>query len=360
MSRRDEDAGGGLRAVEAPFEAGHRLLARCEDARARGDFANSPAWIRAAEDALGHGRIAHVILLDARTGEPVGHLALERSRADWRSGQPGRPTLTWPFGDVGYGFAPRWLGPARPNEWLPAIGQRYAGLRIFLPRTAPDAAAGAPEGFECAEGAAVWAADPAPTAAGWKASLVGKHRRELDRYRREIARRGGEWVDCETADPCLMDACFSLHAARMRAKGKPQAILSARAETFLRALARRTERSGLRLTMLKLEGRFAAACLSFVHRGRLKAFVSGWDRLFRDLDLGRQVLHHQILREFERGLSEIDFLGGDLDYKREFGLQRRPTAEFIAHGGILGRLCARTVGTALGAYRRIRRPQGVR
>ena len=343
-----------LRATVLDAASGFALAQRAEQADADADFAGSPAWLQATAATLGESSLVHVALCDAAESV-VGYLALQRTRAGWRSGLPGRATLSWPMAALGYGFRPRWLSGGG-GPWLQALRARFPRHRLELCRTAPEACESlpAPPGIEVTPGIATWALCQPGTREQWLAGLQGKHRRDLAKYRRDIERGGGRWLDLGTADDAALTACFQLHTTRLQQKGKAQARLSATAERFYRALAAGTAGLALRLSLLQHDGRHVAACLSFVHRRRLKAFVSGWDRSHARWDLGRQVLYHQVLGEFDRGLDEIDFLGGDLDYKREFGLSRQPTVDVVDAGGALARLCSRVVGGARRAVRRLR------
>jgi CelD/BcsL family acetyltransferase involved in cellulose biosynthesis len=344
-----------LRATLVTHGDGMELAALAETADPTADFAGSLPWLRAAGQALGVDAIVHVALHDAVGGALCGHIALQRTRADWRTGSPGRATLVWPMADVGFGFRPRWFGEPRPMAWLPALRALFREERIELRRCDPICAPDeTPATFERSDGIGTWVLPQPGVTEAWLASLQGKHRRDLAKYRRDIQKAGGEWIDTTSADATLLDACFQLHRARLQDKGKRSAYFAAPVEQFLRALASATAGAGLRLSLLRREGRFAAACLSFVHRGRYKAFVSGWDRAHARLDLGRQVLYHQLLAELPAGLAEIDFLGGDLDYKREFGLRKAATVDLVGHGNGLAKLRARVVAGAIEAYRNTR------
>jgi hypothetical protein len=351
-----------LRAVPMAKPAGLALAVECERRDAAGGFAGSLPWLRAAERTHGSDRIVHLGLFDG--DEAIGHLALQRTRASWRSGVPGRTTLCWPMQELGFGFRPRWRSAPRRAQWLPALRAALPDARLELARTAPDGIAdvdGAP-GITTAPGIGTWLRREPGSTEQWLASLYGKHRRDLAKYRRDIAKAGATWRDTDRATADELSACFALHRSRLHDKGARSAYFAAGAEQFLRALADATAGDGQRLTLLEHDGRFVAACLSFVHGRRLQAFVSGWDRSHARLDLGRQVLYHQILGELPHGLHEIDFLGGDLAYKREFGLQKEATLDVVVHGGPVARFCAHVVGGALRLYRAARRrqPQGVR
>lgn len=353
---------GGLRATPVTAAEGLALAARAETADPTADLAGSLVWLQAATDVLGADALQHVVFADA-AGHPVGCVALQRTRAAWRSGSPGRATLQWPFGPIGFGFRPRWFG-APSDGWFAALRTAFRDERLDLQRCAPEAGGAAvlPAGAERAPGIGTWTRRDPGTAEQWLAGLYGKHRRDLAKYRRDIAKAGGVFADFTAADPAALDACFQLHRSRLHDKGARSEYFAAAVESFLRALALRTAGDGLRLTLLQREGRCIASCLSFVHHRRFKAFVSGWDRAHSRLDLGRQVLYHQLLAELPRGLDEIDFLGGDLAYKREFGLEKAPTVDLVHHGDRLATLRAHVVRTALSVYRRARGrvPAGIR
>lgn len=346
-----------LRAYLLPTAAGLELANAATAADPASDLAGSHAWVEAASHVLGPSRLLHVALQPAGAALPVGYLALERTRADWRSGSPGRSTLAWPFAELGYGFRPLWLGTPQPDDWLPALQRLFGDQRIELRRCATDALPDAATTFEYSEGIGCWRGGTHGGLQPWLASLHGKHRRDLAKYRRDITAAGGQWVDTNTASRELLDELFRLHHLRLDGKSVRSAYYAPEAEAFLRVLAQATAGCGLRLSLLQLAGTYVAGCLSFVHRQRFQAFVSGWDMAHRRLDLGRQVLYHQLLQELPRGLVEINFLGGDLAYKREFGLAKQATRDAVAHGGGFARLRAHVVDRALQVYRRARRPE---
>lgn len=111
----------------------------------------------------------------------------------------------------------------------------------------------------------------------------------------------------------------------------------------------------LRISVLRVDHDPAAACLSFIHKGRYKAFMSGWNRCYHKLDLGRQVIWHQILTGHEGEMREIDLLGGDLNYKREFGLTARATRDVTVTPNSSAFARQRFVESTLGLYRGTRR-----
>lgn len=342
-------------------DAGWRLAAAAE-AVDRGPFAASLAWNRAAAQTLGDDRLVHVTLHDKKDA-PVGLLALQTARANWRTGAPGLPQLGWPMAEIGYGYRPRWLDGVPRTGWRTALAAAFPDRRIELRRCAADRtelgeAVEHGGGFVTTDGVATFVRERPGTVDEWLASLQGRHRRELAKYRRNIEKCGAEWLDTDQADDERLAACLRLHEARLVAKGHAEARPTATTSSFFRALARETAGAGLRLTLLRRDDRFVASCLSFVHERRLQAFLSGWDRAHANLDLGRQVFYHQLLAELPRGLDEIDALGGEFSYKRELGLAPRATFDHVAHGGQVARLCANLVDGALRCYRIVRRRPG--
>lgn len=325
-------------------------------------FAGSATWLRAAATHYGPDRLLHVGL--ERDGDLIGQLSLLRTRAGWRCGSPGHPTLTWPGATVGYHFGPRWLQPVDAVDWLSPLRRLFPRHRLELVRCRADALpALPPPGVELRPGTATWLRRDPGDLPAWLGSLRGKHRRDLAKYRRDIAALGGEWIDADRPEPALLATAFRLHRARLVAKGCAAGAVDADGERFYCALAHAAAGTGLRLSLLRLCGTFVAACLSFVHRGHYLACVSGWDPGHRRLDLGRQAIHHQLLQELPRGLRCIDLLGGDLAYKREFGLGPEPTVDVIAHPNRGAALRARVADRAIDTLRSLRarlRPEAVR
>ena len=74
-----------LRATVLDAASGFALAQRAEQADADADFAGSPAWLQATAATLGESSLVHVALCDAAESV-VGYLALQRTRAGWRSG----------------------------------------------------------------------------------------------------------------------------------------------------------------------------------------------------------------------------------------------------------------------------------
>lgn len=83
-------------------------------------------------------------------------------------------------------------------------------------------------------------------------------------------------------------------------------------------------RGALRLHALTLDGRAVAMHLGLVHRGTYALPKTAYDERLGAVSPG-QLLHREVLAECEaRGLAELDFLGPDMEWKRDWEPAHRP------------------------------------
>lgn len=325
------------------------------------EFAGSTHWCRAASQVAPIEAFVPVMFLDDRE-QPVGVAMLMRGKSDWRSGSPGKRILRWPFQEFGYHFGPIWHPDIdnRRNDWLPALTTAFPDAHFVLERCAPMIGT-CPDDLVRTEGPVTWSlvidGGCGNGLERWKTSLKGDHRRDLDYYRKRIDRSACDWVDMDllngnTAGP--LESCFNLHERRVAAKGMTSAYLTAEGRAFIAALVD-VDPSSARISKLTRNGRLIGTNLSFVHNGHYRCFMPGWDPAERRLDLGRQMIYHQIIGEFERGLSTIDLLGGDHAYKREFGLADFPTTNLQSRPSRGEAARRKLVESAIHLIRKIRR-----
>lgn len=79
----------------------------------------------------------------------------------------------------------------------------------------------------------------------------------------------------------------------------------------------------LQLAFLEIDGKKAAAYLSFDYLQRLWVYNSGMDRSFTEYSPGWVLVARLIQWAIEHGYKEFDFLRGDEDYKYRFGATDR-------------------------------------
>jgi CelD/BcsL family acetyltransferase involved in cellulose biosynthesis len=348
-----------LDATTVGLESALELLGEFERARPHPEFAGSSAWCRATADVRGEEALVPIVMSKAG-GDPVGVLLLQRVAAGWRSGSPGQSCLRWPFQEFGYHFTPAWRSADDADpRWIDALVIAHPSDHVELLRCAPTARVEPTHSrMRVVDGPTTWRLSVDGDFERWRGGLRGEHRRDLGYYSRRIAKAGGAWDDLNPDDDpaAALGDCFDLHARRVAAKGQSSAYLEPAARRFLVRLTE-LHRSSTRVTRLTIDGQVVAANLSFVHNGHYQCFMPGWEPRFHKLDLGRQVIYHQIEREFAAaaGLASIDLLGGDLAYKREFGLTPHPTLDIVSRPSTGASVREELAQSAIRVYRRLAR-----
>lgn len=172
--------------------------------------------------------------------------------------------------------------------------------------------------------------------AGWRASwqegescpvlelaaIPAGIRRKL-RMNRNRAERAGGWTT-ETATPDTLEACLGalvgLHQARWIADGEPGVLCDPAVLAFLRHACPRLLAAGLlRLSVLRVGGRVAAAILALLGPGRLYFYASGYDVAQSFVSPGTLLLGAMLDEAQREGRTEAHFLRGREAYKYAWG-----------------------------------------
>jgi len=170
------------------------------------------------------------------------------------------------------------------------------------------------------------------------ASRSANFREQVTRRERKL-RRERHLQFRLTVDPARLqadlDVLFALHDARWR--GASDAFEGTR-EAFHREFAARAlARGWLRLWILELDGRPAAAWYGFRFRGTESFYQSGRDPAWARSAVGFVLLAHTVREAMQDGVREYRFLRGGEAYKSRWA-DRDPGLETIAIGrGLLGR-----------------------
>jgi CelD/BcsL family acetyltransferase involved in cellulose biosynthesis len=108
---------------------------------------------------------------------------------------------------------------------------------------------------------------------------------------------------------------------------------------FYAEASRRYARRGLlECSLLELDGRPIAGCLSFVERDTFYYYVPAWEPEFAAYAPSTMLLAHLVERAFARGLRRFDFMLGEEEYKSAWATETRSTVRLlIGHGGTRGR-----------------------
>jgi CelD/BcsL family acetyltransferase involved in cellulose biosynthesis len=197
------------------------------------------------------------------------------------------------------------------------------------------------EGWDALLDGVVLRREPSPVLAlngDWEdylASRSANFRQTLRRRERRLARESGLRFRLAESPAQLardLDILFALHAARF---GSRSSILGVRTRAFHHDLAARALAEGwLRLWILELDGRPAAAWYGFRTSRREWYYQAGWDPARARDGIGLLLLAHSVRAAMQDGMTEYRFLRGGEPFKARFGPRE---------GGLV------TVGLATGA-----------
>ena len=228
------------------------------------------------------------------------------------------------------------LAPVCPPDTRPAAADALrralaaAGVDVFLGEQVPRA-----EGWSELLGAEVLRREGSPVlridGAAWEELLAGwsrNLREQAGRRERRLAREHElrfRLVADEGALDSAFDALFTFHSARWRRSG-----FAREQQAFHREFARRAlERGWLRLWLLELDGRPAAAWYGFRFGGVESYYQSGRDPAWDHVSPGFVLLVHSIREAVADGMREYRFLRGGEEYKYRFA-DEDPGLETIA------------------------------
>ena len=141
---------------------------------------------------------------------------------------------------------------------------------------------------------------------------------------RRVGPRRAELEDSEMVEASL-EEFFALEAAGWKGQRGTAIAKDPRTLAFYRGLGRAAAHEGwLALRALEVDGRAVAMHFGLVHRGVYGFPKPAYDESFAACSPG-QLLLREVLEECEaRGLAELDFLGPDMPWKRDWEPDLRP------------------------------------
>jgi CelD/BcsL family acetyltransferase involved in cellulose biosynthesis len=252
---------------------------------------------------------------------------------------------------IGQGHADE-VGPVGPPEHGAAAAEAMrnvfseGGFHLFLGDNLPP-------GWADPLGARVVERTSSPvvllTSGSWDEYLAGRSsnfRQQLRTSERRLVRDRGpvfRLTDHPGRLPQDLDVLFTLHRARW-----PGSPWFASAETFHRDFAALAlERGWLRLWILELDGRPAAAWLGYRFAGIESYYQAGRDPALQRERVGLVLLAHSIREALSDGMDEYRLLRGDESFKYRFATAD-PGVETLARPN-------GAIGTAALALRGLRR-----
>jgi CelD/BcsL family acetyltransferase involved in cellulose biosynthesis len=228
----------------------------------------------------------------------------------------------------------RWIGHGPGDELGPVCRSADRTLAARALVRAVDAEGGVmlaerlpeDEGWDALLGGVVLRREPSPVLAlhgDWEdylASRSANFRQTLRRRERRLVRASGLRFRLAESPAQLgrdMDILFALHAARFGARSS---ILGDRTRAFHHDFAARALAAGwLRLWILELDGRPAAAWYGFRTSRREWYYQAGWDPAWARDGIGLVLLAHSVRAAMQDGMAEYRFLRGGEAFKARFG-----------------------------------------
>jgi CelD/BcsL family acetyltransferase involved in cellulose biosynthesis len=166
-----------------------------------------------------------------------------------------------------------------------------------------------------------------PTTEQFDASLSSSIRRNLTRYRRQLAAHGNPAYETAASPGAFnegFDALLRFHKIRRNDDG--QGAFTECEEHFHRTAARRFFFAGeARLALLRVDREVIAATYLVVHSGRAYACLGAFDPAMSKFRPGWLILDFAIGSAISEGLLAFDFLRGEEEYKKHWGAVRYTT-----------------------------------
>lgn len=188
----------------------------------------------------------------------------------------------------------------------------------------------------------------ATTGQAWFDGLPKKTRQNYRRGHKLLAEAGPvAFREIGPAEPLglVLDRLAELKRDWLVRTGNRSSILDECAAP-LRALVGALAAQGLlRIFVLECDGSIAAMSVNFVERGRMMAFFNAYDHAHERASLGTIVMIDYMMRAFDDGLEEVDFLCGAEEYKSRFATSR---VELVSMAG--GRTLAGRAAVAADAW----------
>lgn len=203
----------------------------------------------------------------------------------------------------------------------------------------------------------------------WKSylSTVSRsHRANVNRRQRRLKESFQSVEFLMATDEAARAACFKdfahLHAMRWSGDERSTALTGPTVMAFHEEFSRLAlERGWLRLYVLKLDGKAVASTYSFRYGDVFYYYQAGYDPAYCSYSVGLSTLAMAIERSIEEGITEIDFLHGEEEYKALWTRTRRDLERAQCFPpNVYGALYRKAMGLRRGLKRLIRWPNRLR
>lgn len=183
------------------------------------------------------------------------------------------------------------------------------------------------------------------------AELGSEHRYDYHRKWRRLNRDYAvSFEQATTRAQCLeaIGLVIGLHNLRRHSLGGGDAFHTPALTAFHREFVTLAlERGWLRLYVLRLDGKPAAALYGLLYDGKFYYYQSGFDPTYKRQSVGLITMGLSIQAAIEEGAREYDLLRGDEPYKSHWSSHSRDLTRIeLFPPGVLGRLCHASVDFA--------------
>jgi len=282
-------------------------------------------WLTTWWKHLGQGRSLDVITV-RQDGELIGLAPLAIGPLPGRL-VPRRARHFLGAGAVGSDYMDVIARAGRESEVVDALAERLAGDGLMVELAGMDGRSATAALLARRLARRRWRiaehpGDPCPfidltghTWASYLASLAPQHRynvrRRLDRLTRDHGMRF-ERVESEERRRDAVAILIALHRERWRTRGGSTALDAPRLVAFHEDFTRLArERGWLRLFVMHVKGRPAAALYGFRYRDRFYFYQTGFDPAQSGLGVGQATIALSIKHAIDEGAREYDMLHGD-------------------------------------------------
>ncbi|MBI4609206.1 MAG: GNAT family N-acetyltransferase [Candidatus Rokubacteria bacterium] len=159
------------------------------------------------------------------------------------------------------------------------------------------------------------------------ATLGAEHRYNFGRRLRNLTKRFDvrfERVAWEEQRRTTLSALFALHDVRWRERGGSTAFCTPGLRSFHEEVSRLAlQRGWLRLFVLRVDGKPAAALYGFAYGRTFYFYQAGFDPCYTKQSVGLVTLGLAIQNAIEEGVDEFDLLHGDEQYKLHWAREAR-------------------------------------
>ena len=168
-----------------------------------------------------------------------------------------------------------------------------------------------------------------------------KLRKSVRRALRKANEAGGlQTLHFTEADPAILHRLYDLEAAGWKGEAGSAILSRAKDRVFWDAIASAAQSRGyLSMHALKVGGAIAAASLGFSYRRKYFGVKLGIDENLKSLSLGHLMVYSLVADCLRGGIDEIELMGLQSDWKRQWTDSVRPHAYcYVFNGRAYGRL----------------------